>query len=314
MERRQLGASDVRVSRLILGCGNFGGIGSAPEFFGQGESEEQAFELMDAAWGYGMTTFDTADAYGGGRSETAIGKWIKSRGYRPELATKTFNPMDLGEDHGLARKRVTRQLESSLDRLGVDAVDVYLAHEFDPETALPETVGTFEQLKQLGLVRAWGVSNFDSSHMRALLELTRPAVLQNSYSLLDRGDEGEVIRMCTEFDIAYTPFGPLAGGLLSGKYRSGETPPPGSRLATRPGPYEHLLEQKTFTALERFTELAVARGIGPSTLAVAWLLAQPAVTAIVVGPRRVEHLESAVDALEVELSAAEAETISALFD
>ena len=83
MERRQLGASGVDVSRIVLGCGNFGGIGSAPAFFGQGETEEQAFELMDAAWGYGITTFDTADAYGGGRSETAIGKWIKRRGSRP---------------------------------------------------------------------------------------------------------------------------------------------------------------------------------------------------------------------------------------
>jgi aryl-alcohol dehydrogenase-like predicted oxidoreductase len=314
MERRQLGASGFDVSRIILGCGNFGGIGSAPEFFGQGETDEQAFELMDAAWGYGITTFDTADAYGGGRSEAAIGKWISSRGYRPEIVTKTYNPMDAGQDHGLSRARVTRQLESSLDRLGVDAVDVYLAHEFDPDTPLPETVDTFEQLKQLGLVRAWGVSNFDGTHMRALFALTRPAVVQNSYSLLARGDEQDVIRMCAEFDIAYTPFGPLAGGLLSGKYRSGETPPEGSRLATRPGPYEHLLDEHTFTALKRFTELAVARGVSPSTLAVAWLLAQPAVTAVVVGPRRLEHLESAVEALELGLGAGDAEMIAALFD
>ena len=314
MERRQLGASGVDVSRIILGCGNFGGIGSAPEFFGQGETEEQAFALMDAAWGFGITTFDTADAYGGGRSEAVIGKWIRSRGYRPEIATKTFNPMDAGADHGLARKRIARQLESSLDRLGVDSVDVYLAHEFDPETPLAETVDTFEQLKQLELVRAWGVSNFDGEHMQALFELARPAVVQNSYSLLQRADEQDVLRMCAEFDIAYTPFGPLAGGLLSGKYRRGEAPPPGSRLATRPGPYEHLLGEQTFGALERFAELAVARGVSPSTLAVAWLLAQPDVTAVVVGPRRHEHLESAVEALDVGLTALDAETIAALFD
>src|SRR5213083_1410756 len=102
MERRQLGGTGVEVSRIILGCGNFGGIGSAPEFFGQGESEEEAFRIMDAAWELGITTFDTADAYGGGRSETTIGKWMASRGVRPELTTKTFNPMDVGQDHGLA--------------------------------------------------------------------------------------------------------------------------------------------------------------------------------------------------------------------
>src|SRR6266550_3843774 len=110
MERRQLGGTGVEVSRIILGCGNFGGIGSAPEFFGQGESEEEAFRIMDAAWELGITTFDTADAYGGGRSETTIGKWMASRGVRPQIATKTFNPMDAGADHGLARTRIGRQI------------------------------------------------------------------------------------------------------------------------------------------------------------------------------------------------------------
>jgi aryl-alcohol dehydrogenase-like predicted oxidoreductase len=313
MERRQLGASGVDVSRIILGCGNFGGIGSAPEFFGHGENDEQAFAIMDGAWELGMTTFDTADAYGGGRSERAIGKWIASRGHRPEIATKTFNPMNVGEDRGLSRKRMTRQLESSLDRLGVDHVDVYFAHEFDPDTPLEEVVDTFEQLKEIGLIRAWGVSNFDGEQLRALIELGRPAVVQNSYSLLERGDEEDVIELCAQLNIAYTPFGPLAGGLLTGKYRSGEAPPPGSRLATRPGPYEHLLSEETFADLERFSEAAFARGVSPATLAVAWVLAQPAVTAVVVGPRRLEHLEPALVALDVHLSPDEAEEIAALF-
>ena len=105
---------------------------------------------MDGAWELGMTTFDTADAYGGGRSELAIGKWIASRGQLPEITTKTFNPMDAGADHGLSRTRMTRQLESSLDRLGVDRVDLYLAHEFDPDTPLAETVETLEGCSRSG--------------------------------------------------------------------------------------------------------------------------------------------------------------------
>src|ERR671930_1193906 len=105
MERRHLGP--VEVSRIILGCGNFGGIGSAPQFFGQGESEEEAFRIMDAAWGLGIRMFDTADAYGGGRSETAIGKWIASSGFQPQITTKTFNPMEAGGDHGLSRARIS---------------------------------------------------------------------------------------------------------------------------------------------------------------------------------------------------------------
>src|SRR5216683_792261 len=105
---------------------------SAPEFFGQGLNEDQALELMDAAWEFGITHFDTADAYGGGRSELAIGRWIRSRGVYPQLTTKTFNPMQAGADRGLRPERIARQLRTSLERLGVDHVELYLAHEFDP--------------------------------------------------------------------------------------------------------------------------------------------------------------------------------------
>ena len=136
IERRSLGRSELTIPRVALGCGNFGGVGSAPELFGQGLSQDQAFALMDAAWEQGIDHFDTADAYGGGRSERMIGAWMRSRGVRPMLTTKTYNPMDAGADHGLAPERIARQLESSLERLGVEHVDLYLAHEFDPDVPL----------------------------------------------------------------------------------------------------------------------------------------------------------------------------------
>src|SRR6266567_938547 len=134
---RPPGPSGLAVSRIALGCGNFGGIGSAPEFFGAGLTEDEALALMDAAWQSGISHFDTADAYGGGRSEQAIGRWIASRGVRPQLTTKTCNPMSPGADRGLAPERIARQLRASLDRLGVDHVDLYLAHDFDPDVPLP---------------------------------------------------------------------------------------------------------------------------------------------------------------------------------
>ena len=311
MERRRLGA--VEVSRIILGCGNFGGIGSAPEFFGRGESEEEAFRIMDAAWSLGITMFDTADAYGGGRSETMIGNWMSSRGHRPQLTTKTFNPMERGKDHGLSRSRMTRQLETSLDRLGVDQVDLYLAHEFDPDTPVEETVATFAGLVEAGLIKAWGVSNFDADQLRSVLEFGQPAAVQNSYSLLERSDEAGVLGLCFEFGIAYTPFSPLAGGWLTGKYKRDEVAPADSRMALRPGPYEHLRTERTFAALDRFAEIAARRGTDVATLAIAWLLAQPTVTAVVVGPRRPEHLEPALRATESPLSEAEADELAALF-
>ena len=314
MERRQLGETGVAVSRIILGCGNFGGIGSAPEFFGQGDSEEEAFRIMDAAWELGITTFDTADAYGGGQSETIIGKWMANRGVRPQIATKTFNPMAEGQDHGLGRARIGRQIESSLDRLGVSAVDLYLAHDFDPDVPIEETIATFEGLIELKLIKAYGVSNFNAEQLGEALVRGKPTLVQNSYSLLDRGDEGGLVQLCAELGIAYTPFGPLAGGWLTGKYKRDEPVREGSRMAMRPGPYEHLNRPETFTALDRLAEVAKRRGVDSATLAIAWLLAQPEVTAVVVGPRRAKHLEPALRALEHPLSAMDAAEVGALFE
>jgi aryl-alcohol dehydrogenase-like predicted oxidoreductase len=301
------------MDRIILGCGNFGGIGSAPDLFGHGESEDKAVAIMDAAWEQGIRAFDTADAYGGGASETMIGRWMASRGRRPTLTTKTFNPMSAGADHGLARERMVRQIESSLERLGVDHVDVYLAHEFDPDTPVEETAATFEALVERGVIRSWGLSNVDADQLRMFREAGRPRVVQNSYSLLDRADEEEVLPLCAELGIAYTPFSPLAGGWLTGKYRRDEAVPAGSRMSVRPGPYAEYQTDSVFDGLDRLGELARNRGTDTATLSIAWLLAQPHVSAVILGPRQAEHLEPAVRALDIHLSAAEADELAAVF-
>src|SRR5690242_13495155 len=228
IEQRPLGSSGKTIPRIALGCGNFGGIGSAPAFFGHGLSDEQAMELMDAAWAMGITHFDTADAYGGGRSELAIGRWMSTRGVRPTITTKTFNPMADGADHGLDPERIGRQLDSSLDRLGVDHVELYLAHEFDPDTPVQHTINAFEALCAMGEIGAYGVSNFDAVQLEAAIEAGNPQAIQNNYSLLERGDEAEVLPLCAERGVAYMVFSPLAGGWLTGKYRRGEQFPGGS--------------------------------------------------------------------------------------
>jgi aryl-alcohol dehydrogenase-like predicted oxidoreductase len=285
------------VARIALGCGNFGGIGSAPEFFGQGLTEDQAFELMDAAWAAGIEHFDTADAYGGGRSEQAIGRWIRSRGVRPRLTTKTFNPMDAGADHGLAPDRIARQLRSSLDRLGVDRVDLYLAHDYDPAVPLAETLGAFGAAQADGLIGAYGVSNFDARQLAAALADGAPRAVQNSYSLLDRRDEPEVLPLCAARGVAYLAFSPLAGGWLTGKYRRGAPFPAGSRMTQRPEPYQEFVTDRTFEALARLQAIAADRGTSMTGLALAWLLADDRVTQIVIGPGRPEHLAPAAEAL-----------------
>jgi aryl-alcohol dehydrogenase-like predicted oxidoreductase len=299
--------------RIVLGCGNFGGIGSAPELFGHGESEEEAFAIMDAAWAAGIRWFDTADAYGGGRSEAAIGRWLASTGNRPALTTKTYNPMGAGHDSGLDRDRILRQIESSLERLGVERVNLYLAHEFDPDVPLSETLGTFEELVEQGVVEAYGVSNFPLEQVQRTAEVGRPAVVQNEYSLLVRADGDRLLPFCAEHGIDYQAFSPLGGGWLTGKYRAGESFPQGSRMTLRPGPYEHLVDDRIFLAIEELQAEAAERDLDLPTLALAWVLAHPAVTAIVVGPRRPTHLEPALHALDVPLSEEERRELAALF-
>ncbi len=298
-------------ARLILGCGSFGGIGSAPAFFGQGESEEEADAIMDAAWSLGITAFDTADAYGGGRSETWIGRWRAQTGNEPTLTTKVFNSV-VGDpdDHGLSRERILRQIDGSLRRLGVEQVDMYLIHAPDPATPIDETLDALEELVRAGKVKAIGASNVDV----AWLELAGDRVewVQNSYSLLDR-DLEDVLVYCADHRIGFSPFSPLAGGWLAGKYRRSEAPPPGSRMTMRPEPYLHLDAEPVYDGLDRFAAAAAGRGVDMPTLAFAWLLTDPRVAAVVVGPRRPGHLDPAIAALEVELSPAERDELASFF-
>jgi aryl-alcohol dehydrogenase-like predicted oxidoreductase len=305
IEHRRLGVSDVLVPRVALGCGNFGGIGSVPALFGQGLRRDEAFALMDAAWERGLTHFDTADAYGGGRSETMIGDWIRSRGVMPTLTTKTFNPMTEDGDHGLAPERIHRQLHSSLARLGVERVDVYLAHDYDPYVPLDATLGAFDDLLGQGLIGAYGVSNFDAAQLDSALVAGEPSALQNSFSLLDRHDERSVLPLAAENDVAYMAFGPLAGGWLTGKYRRGEAFPAGSRMTQRPEPYQRFANEQTFAALDRLESIASERGSSMAGVALAWLLGEERVTQMVAGPGRPEHLEPVRQALERPLSAEE---------
>jgi aryl-alcohol dehydrogenase-like predicted oxidoreductase len=298
--------------RVVLGCGNFGGIGSAPAFFGQGETREQAFDLMHAAWALGLDCFDTADAYGGGRSEAWIGDWRRETGNRPRITSKTFNAMEDGADFGLARERVLRQVETSLTRLGVERIDVYLTHEPDPETPVEETFATFTALAERGLIDAWGISNVTADDLRRWLALGAPSLVQNSYSLLERGDEQDVIPLCEQHGIEYQAFSPLAGGWLSGKYRRGEAPPAGSRMSMRPEPYLHLDTDAVHDGLERLAAAAQARGVSAGALALAWALGRAG--SVVVGPRRPAHLDDVRQALGLDLSPAERDEVGSFFE
>jgi 1-deoxyxylulose-5-phosphate synthase len=323
VERRELGRSGVSVSHLILGCGNFGGVGSSPAFFGQGIAKDDAFRIMDAAWELGLTTFDTADAYGGGRSEAWIGEWLatKDASIRDGLTieTKTFNPLAEGEDRGLARARILRQIDTSLGRLGVERVDLYLAHSFDADVPQEETLRAFDELVRAGKVGAVGASNFTAEQLAEAIELseleglTRYEWVQNSFSLLDREDEETVFPVCREHGLGYEAFGPLAGGWLTGRYRRGEAYPEGSRMTQRPDSYLRYANDEVFDALEAFEREALGRGVSMAGLAIGWLLGEPGVTAVVVGPTRAEQLEPVREALALDLTPADRDHLRGLF-
>ena len=324
MDYTRLGSTGLKVSRLALGCGNFGGVGSAPAFFGKGENEAQAAALMDRAFDAGITLFDTANAYGGGRSEAFIGRWLQTKGSaaREQLvvSSKVFNPVGPGpNDRGLSRRHILSQVDESLARLKTDRLDLYLIHEPDPDTPLEETLRALDDLVRAGKILYVGASNIEAWRLARGLWISDPRRLarfdwvQNSYSLLDRSAEREMFPLCEECGVGFTAFSPLAGGWLSGKYRAAEAYPEGSRMTLRPEPYRHLESEQVFSALTAFAKEAAVRGVDMTALAIAWVLHHPRVDAAIAGPRTPAHLDAALAALTIRLSDDEASALAALF-
>jgi aryl-alcohol dehydrogenase-like predicted oxidoreductase len=306
MRYRRLGNTSLQVSVLALGCGNFGGIGSIPELFGRGDDRDTAFTLMDTAREHGITLLDTANAYGGGTSEEWVGQWLASRRARDDvvLTTKVRNRVGPHPaDQGLSARHIREQIDASLRRMGTDRVDLYLAHAPDPQVPIDETLSAFDELVRAGKVRYTGLSNYAGPELHAAVEAAARggsalANLQSGYSLLDRLAAGG-FQLCAEHGIGFTAHSPLAGGWLSGKYRAGQPFPAGSRMTLRPEPYQHWQNEATYRAIEALDHTAHDRGLSLATLALAWVLTDPGVTAVVIGPRRPEQVAQAVAALDV---------------
>jgi aryl-alcohol dehydrogenase-like predicted oxidoreductase len=196
---------------------------------------------------------------------------------------------------------------------------MYLVHEPDPDTPLEETLRALDGLVRAGKVGAIGASNVDAAWLEEALaiaereRLTPIGWVQNSYSLLDRAAESEVLPLCAERGLGFTPFGPLSGGWLTGKYRRDQPRPEGSRMTLRPGPYEHLDREEVYGGLEAFADAAADRGVDPPTLAHAWVLSHPDVTAVILGPRSPGQLQPARAALDLQLSTGERDELASLW-
>jgi len=319
MDYRLFGRTGMRVSVLGLGCGGFGGVGSAPELFGKGEDQRTAFAIMDRAWDAGINYFDTADSYGGGVSERIIGAWLQERKVRDRLVLSTKVLYAIAEgptDRSLSRRHITQAVEGSLRRLQTDYLDLYVIMEPDPATPVEETLQTMNDLMKAGKVRHIGASNVTAPQLRESLAASdrlgvhRYQSVQNGYSLLERGIEDDVLPLAAKERMAVTPFSPTAGGLLTGKYHFGEQPPPGSRVDLRPQPYQHLMTAATFHAIDALRDAAAERGVDMGALALAWVLSHPVVTSALIGPRTVEQFRPWLAAVDIHLTNADREAVA----
>lgn len=291
------------VGRIVFGCGNFGGIGSAPNLRGAGDSERQALRLLDHARRVGLRRFDTANTYGGGASEEVLGKWLRSQGAsfrrNAQIATKVGNPHGCPPgDTPLSRAQIAWHLDVSLRRLGVERIDLYYIHEFDRVTPLEETLEAMARAVEAGKIALFGVSNASLSDVEAIRILAGPSLasrfeyVQNEYSMLATDDGKALIPYCAEHDLRYTAFSPLAGGMLTGKYRFDEAPPSGSRLAHATEACAAYLNKDSFNAIERLRRSAEARHETMASAALRFVLDTPGVDGLLIAPRRIEHFAS----------------------
>jgi aryl-alcohol dehydrogenase (NADP+) len=310
MQHVRFGHTGLQVSRLCLGTMTFG----------LQCDEKTSFAILDAAAAAGITFLDTADAYplgdkleNMGRTEEILGKWLKGRREKFIVATKCSGKVGVAPwQQGTSRKHVMTAIDASLRRLGTDYVDLYQVHHFDPNTPVDETVEAFDAVVKAGKARYVGVSNYHAYRVaRALgrseaLGLTRLASVQPRYNLLFRQVERELLPLCEEEKLAVIPYNPLAGGLLTGKHQRSAPPPAGTRftLGSAAKTYtERYWREREFDTVEAFVKLARAAGVEPATLAVGWVLANPAITAPIIGASKPEQLKASAAALELKLDA-----------
>jgi aryl-alcohol dehydrogenase-like predicted oxidoreductase len=308
MEYRQLGRAGVRVSVIGLGTNRFGAA-SVPQ--------TEVNHIIDAAQDLGINFIDAANTYTQGRSEETLGEALKGRWEQFVVASKFVLPIGPGPNNrGASRYHIMQALEGSLRRLQSDHIDLYYVHRWDPTTRLEETLRALDDLLHFGKVRYLGVSDFAAwqlAQANVLAELrgwTPLVVIQSEYNLLARDVEREVLPYCQAQHVGFVPYYPLAGGFLTGKYRRGEPPPPGSRGATNPRVQQYMTAAN-FALLERLTSWAAARGRGLNELAQAWLLAQPQVCSVISGATKLDHVLSNVKAASWTLTPTELAEVQA---
>ncbi len=308
MQYKLLGRTGVHVSPLCFGTMSFGGDAD----------EAEAGRMYAACRDAGINFFDCANGYNKGRAEEILGRLISGERDRLVITSKCAVPQGQDiNDRGGSRRHVSRVVESSLRRLGTDRLDVLFMHRWDPFTPLEDTLRALEDLVRDGKVIYLGASNYAAWQVAKGLGIsarrgwTRFDVIQPMYNLVKRQAEAEILPLALEEGLAVTPYSPVGGGLLSGKFTVANRPEAG-RLVQNPEYAARYGEPWVFEVAERFSAHAAARGVHPVSLAVAWVAAHPAITCPIVGARSLEQLQPSLAALEVPLTAEWRDEISAL--
>jgi aryl-alcohol dehydrogenase-like predicted oxidoreductase len=302
MKTRKLGNSGLEISPLVFG-GNI---------FGWTVDQAASFKLLDAFFAAGFNSIDTADAYSkwvpghqGGESEMIIGEWMKQRGNRAKIIVMTKAGMDMGDGKkGLSKAHILRSAEDSLRRLQTDYIDLYQSHIDDPDTPFEETLGAYAELMKQGKVRAIGASNHKGDRLEAALDVSRktglPAYqsLQPNYSLIERADyETNLEPICVKESLGVINYFPLAGGFLTGKYRS-ESDAAGKARARNVTKY---LNERGFKILDALDKVAAKHRATPAKVALAWVMAQPSITAPIVSATNLDQLNDLISSVELKL-------------
>jgi aryl-alcohol dehydrogenase-like predicted oxidoreductase len=316
VEYRKLGGSGCAVSALALGTMTFGAA----------TDEEGAYAQLDEFAAEGGTLLDTADVYVGGLSETIVGKWLASRPNEVTdsivIATKGRFPTAEGDPNavGLSRRHLDIALNASLRRLGVDTIDLYQVHSWDPITPLVETLEFLDNAVRAGKIRYYGLSNFTGWQVQKAVDLAeargfvKPVTLQPQYSLLCREIEWEIVPACASTDLGLLPWSPLAGGLLTGKYQRGTEAPADTRLAdARIGSFfaPRTAEQRTWDVIETVQAIAAEREVTAAQVALAWVKGRPQVSSVIIGARTHEQFTDNLAAAKLVLTEKEMDRLNA---
>jgi 1-deoxyxylulose-5-phosphate synthase len=286
MEYRRLGRSELFTSSIGLGCVTFG----------REVDEAGSLAIMDRALESGITLFDTAEAYADGRSEEIVGRWLAERGARDDivLTTKVRPP--------LSKARVLESAEASLRRLRTETIDLFLLHSWDSQARLDEVLDGLDLLARQGKVRAVGCSNFDAEQLHDSLRLqysmgwARMQAVQPNYNLVVRDIESELLPLAAEQEVAVVTYSPLGGGFLTGKYALGGSVPTGARFEVVPGMQPIYLHEAGFRIAQGLDDMAAEMRVPPAHLALAWVLANPRVTSVLIGARTPAQVDQALAA------------------